>query len=249
MTGGAISKQRWQKAQASELAFWQGINLSLLANIFANHMSLLEQIDSTRLSLLFDGKDVLEIGCGPLGFSLASFYRWKSRIRRLVKVDPLPRLPLIETAAAETEWAAPFVSWAERIALEGEYVQVPGEQLPFDREFDTVISYNVIDHVQDPAAVLRGGLSSLRPGGNAMIAVDCLSVLGRLKFEHVTRRKHAGTILVDAHPHSFLPHHVRALLRQIGFVSVERLTSRSGFEHFLGKAFRPIFLARRAAEG
>jgi SAM-dependent methyltransferase len=243
----AVTRARWENAQAFELDYWRGMSFSELLRICAEKPLFLERLDGAQLSAMFDGKEVLEIGCGPLGLSVASFYADKARIRRLVKVEPLPRIRLDETAVNRVAWARPFVSWVEQLAAEGEYLQQPGERLDFDRSFDTVISYNVIDHVADPLGVLKSGHAALRPGGSILVGVDCLSVLGWLKFEQYMRRVHKDSFLVVAHPHSFLPGHVEALLRAAGFEGVE-CRGRAGLSrHILGNAYRPAFVARRPA--
>lgn len=107
--------------------------------------------------------------------------------------------------------AAPFVRWIDAMTEEGEYLQRAGEDLDA-RGFDTVISYNVLDHVRDPMAVLACARAALEPGGTILVGVDCLSVAGRARFEHVPRRLARGSILVEAHPHSSLEGQVRAMM-------------------------------------
>ncbi|MFH7030260.1 MAG: hypothetical protein ACHBN1_34135 [Heteroscytonema crispum UTEX LB 1556] len=47
-----------------------------------------------QIQSMFDDKEILEIGLGPLGISLASFYPEKHKIKRLVKAEPLKRVLL-----------------------------------------------------------------------------------------------------------------------------------------------------------
>lgn len=244
LTIGA-SQERWEQAQSTELSYWKGMTLGELANICAAMCGFVERLDHAHLSQLFDGKEVLEIGCGPLGLSLGCFYAKKERIRRLVKIEPLPQLKLQETPAHNAAWAHPFVAWIANLASEGEYVRKPGEKLNFRGEFDTVISYNVIDHVQNPRGVLEGGFAALRSGGIVLVAVDCMSLLGRLKFEHYTRRVARGSILVDAHPHSFRVHRVTEMLKDVGFRDVECLNPPGLLRDLIGHADRVGFIARR----
>jgi hypothetical protein len=69
--------------------------------------------------------------------------------------------------------------------------------------------------------------------------------VGRFRFEHVTRRTARGSILVDAHPHSFLDSHVRAMIARAGFEAVESFGIPSTLRRWLGGSYRPAFLARR----
>lgn len=245
MTSG-VTQDRWTAAQAAELSYWRELDLREILRICAEKPEFLSLIDDATQKRLFTGKDVLEIGCGPLGLSVVSFSRHKTGIRRLVKAEPLPRLPLRETKLVEDTWAAPFLTWVESLAAEGEYIQTPGEDLGFEGAFDTVVTYNVLDHVREPEGILRNAARALRPGGQLLVGVDCLSVIGRWRFELLTRRLHRGTILVEAHPHTFLPSAVARMIEGAGF----HLNSIAGVPGLLrrvaGSHSRPAFLATRA---
>jgi SAM-dependent methyltransferase len=242
---GEVSTARWAEAQAVESEYWRGLTLAELLRICAEKSLFLEALEPARLAALFEGKEVLEIGCGPLGLSVASFYTDKRAVRRLVKVEPLPRLALTEIAAAQVDWGRAMIDWTEALAREGEYLQRPGEALDLSESFDTAITYNVIDHTQDPLAILQNAYAALRPGGLILIGVDCFSVLGRMKFEHYTRRTQKGSIVVDAHPHSFLPGQVMALLEEAGYRNVECLNMPTLFRRLAGSAFRAAFFAAK----
>lgn len=242
----AVTRDRWSAAQAAELSYWRSLDLREILRICAEKPEFLALIDDAEQRALFHGKDVLEIGCGPLGLSLVSFSRHKSGLRRLVKAEPLPRLPLRETRLVDDAWAAPFLAWVESLAAEGEYVQTPGEDLGFDGCFDTVVTYNVLDHVREPLSILRNAARALRPGGRLLVGVDCLSVVGRWRFELVTRRIHKGTILVEAHPHTFLPESVTHMIERAGF----RMSAIAGvpghLRRLMGSHSRPAFLAAKS---
>jgi SAM-dependent methyltransferase len=241
----AISLDRWSAAQAAELSYWQSLDLREILRICAEKPEFLALLDEGAQRGLFEGKEALEIGCGPLGLSLISFSRHKAGLKRLVKAEPLPRLPIRATRLPEDAWAAPFLTWVEQLAAEGEYMQTPGEDLGFNEAFDTVVTYNVLDHVREPQTILRNAHKALRPGGTLLVGVDCLSVVGKLRFEHITRRTHKGQILVEAHPHTFLPGDVAAMIEAAGF----RVTSQHGLpgrlRGFAGSHTRPAFVARK----
>jgi SAM-dependent methyltransferase len=242
----AISLDRWSAAQAAELSYWQSLDLREILRICAEKPEFLALLDESMQRDLFDGKEALEIGCGPLGLSLISFSRHKAGLKRLVKAEPLPRLPIRATRLADDAWAAPFLAWVEQLAAEGDYMQTPGENLGFSEAFDTVVTYNVLDHVREPQTILRNAHKALRPGGTLLVGVDCLSVIGRLRFEHITRRTHKGQILVEAHPHTFVPGDVATLIEAVGF----KVTAMHGLpgilRGFAGSHTRPAFLAKKA---
>ncbi len=244
MTSG-VTRDRWSAAQAAEFSYWRSLDLREILRICAEKPEFLSLLDEATQRALFAGKDVLEIGCGPLGLSLVSFSRQKTALRRLVKAEPLPRLPLRETQLARDAWAAPFLSWVEGLAAEGEYIQTSGEDLGFESCFDTVVTYNVLDHVREPQSILANAARALRPGGRLLVGVDCLSVVGRWRFELLTRRTHKGTILVEAHPHTFLPQAMARMIERAGF----RMSAIAGvpgvLRRWIGSHSRPAFLAAK----
>lgn len=239
----SVTRERWTAAQDSELGYWRGMTLPEAFRIFASLPDFLSLLDNATLHRLLDGKDVLEIGCGPLALSAVSFSAHKSRIRRLVKTDPLPQLSVRDTRVGAETWADPFVQWFESLASEGEYVQIPGESLSFTDAFDTVVSYNVLDHVRDPMAILACARRALRAGGHLLVGVDCRSALGRWRFDNITRRTHKGTLLVEAHPHCFTPAAVSRMISAAGFRMLGTYGEPSGLKNLVGRHTRPAFLA------
>ncbi len=240
-----VSIERWRTAQSAELGFWKNMEFHELVRACAEKAEFWSQIEPERITDLLAGKDVLEIGCGPLGVSVVSFSGFGSATRRLVKADPLPALSVHETRPAREAWGARFFEWIEELARQGEYVHVAGEDLTFESCFDTVITYNVLDHVRAPVTILENAKRALRPGGSLVVGVDCLSTVGRLRFEWITRRLHRGTILVDAHPHTFRPRDVIAMIEHAGL----RLKAVHGLPGplagFAGRHVRPAFIAVR----
>lgn len=174
-----ITKERWRKAQSAEAQYWKGLDATELLRISAEKSAFMFLLGSERCASLFDGKDVLEIGAGPISLALASFYGDKKRICRLVKIDPLPRIRIFDTKLADEPWVAPFAQWVDALTNEGETYQSMGEEVDFVEKFDCVVSYNVLDHVQNPRQILANAHRALRPGGQVLIGVDCLSVVGR----------------------------------------------------------------------
>lgn len=241
----AVSVERWRTAQNAELGFWKEMEFHELVQTCAEKSEFWNQIDRDRIATLLSGKDVLEIGCGPLGLSVATFSGLGSTTRRLVKADPLPALSVRETRPAREAWAGKFLDWIEELAGQGEYVQMAGEDITFESCFDTVVTYNVLDHVRAPLTILENARRALRPGGTLVVGVDCLSVIGRLRFEWITRRLRRGTILVEAHPHTFRPRDVIAMIERAGL----RLTAAHGLPGplagFAGRHVRPAFIAVR----
>jgi SAM-dependent methyltransferase len=104
------------------------------------------------LAPLLAGAFVLDLGCFTGGRSAAWIQRYG--LARLVGIDVDPRL----------------VAGARRFAagagLPAEFTSGVGEALPFaGGTFDAILSYDVLEHVQDPERVLAECFRVLRPGG------------------------------------------------------------------------------------
>lgn len=107
----------------------------------------------------FDGRSVLDFGCGP-GHDLVGFGHF-SRCERLVGVD------VSSTSVSEAR---------ARLGLHGIQVEVicvaPGDPLPFaDATFDHIHSSGVLHHVVDLVTVLRELKRVLKPGGTMNVMV------------------------------------------------------------------------------
>jgi SAM-dependent methyltransferase len=244
-TASAVTIERWRTAQSAELSFWRDMDFHELVKACAEKTEFWAQLEPTQVADLLAGKDVLAIGCGPLGLSVVSFSGLGTSVRRLIKTDPLPLLSVHDTRPAQAAWASKFFDWTEQLARDGEYVQTAGEDLAFDSCFDTVITYNVLDHVRAPTAILDNASRALRRGGTLIVGVDCLSVIGQLRFELITRRLHPGTILVDAHPHTFRPRDVIAMIEGAGLRMVAIHGLPGSARRLAGRHFRPAFIATK----
>ena len=100
----------------------------------------------------YDGKCVLDIGCGPRG-SL----EWANMASRRIGVDPL-------------------VSEYLRLGAdrhEMEYIEAPSESIPLDRaECDIVCAFNCFDHFIDIERSIAEVKRVTRPGGLFLLLVE-----------------------------------------------------------------------------
>jgi SAM-dependent methyltransferase len=101
----------------------------------------------------FDGKVVVDIGPGPLGFPDACPARFS------IGVDPL---------AEQYREHGLLIDGSDAI-----YLAVGAESIPLmSSSVDVVLARNSLDHVDDPHAVLREAQRLLRPGGTLILNFD-----------------------------------------------------------------------------
>jgi SAM-dependent methyltransferase len=155
--------------------------------------------------------DWLEIGIGPVGIGCAHFLKPEAELHTVDPIGPtavddwrmLPE-PCKALVRSCQETAVMHIAQAERL------------DFPDDR-FAFVASQNMLDHVEDPDAVLKEVRRVLKPGGQFLLIIDTFSALGEARYQLVTRRKLADTTLVRAHPHRFSRKSVEQLLARTGF--------------------------------
>lgn len=100
----------------------------------------------------YDGKRVIDIGCGPRG-SL----EWAAGAEERVGLDPLVN-----------EYRALGI---DRHRMQ--YVDAAAERVPFaDDYFDIVTSFNSLDHVEDVTAAVREIKRIVKPGGLVLIITE-----------------------------------------------------------------------------
>ena len=241
MTNG-VSVERWQDAQQAERGYWAGLGADQaeLARILAEKVEGGHWAAVHGAARLREG-DLVEIGIGPLGVGCIHFVQGAGE-RALVGVDPLELLPREELSFPE-----PLVALLDRCRSHPyEHLQAKGESTGLEEgRFALASCYNVLDHVQDPGAVLREAARILAPGGLLLLACDVTSLLGDLRFRVYVRRRLRESILVRAHPHRFRVAGLRRLLDEAGFRIVAE--DAPGRLHGLtGRTARALFLGEKA---
>ncbi|MHB1154780.1 MAG: class I SAM-dependent methyltransferase [Eubacteriales bacterium] len=108
-------------------------------------------------SLMFEGKNVLDVGCGAAGKSL---YYLKMGAQRVTGVDIVP------SYEREAMQLAAKLGYSHSF----NFICTSAEELPFpNNTFDTIIMNDAMEHVSNPEEVLTEMLRLVRPEGHIFI--------------------------------------------------------------------------------
>ncbi|MGE0040256.1 MAG: class I SAM-dependent methyltransferase [Vicinamibacterales bacterium] len=142
------------------------------------------------------GASLLEIGCG-LGHFLS---RARDAGARVLGI----------------EMEGPYADYATgRLGLP--VVQTRVEDLPADQRVDVIAAFHVIEHLEDPAAVLRSLHARLSPGGRLFIEVPDIMAAWQIPPREFLRQEHL---------YNFSIRTLTALLGHAGFRVVARDDAR-----------------------
>lgn len=97
--------------------------------------------------------DFLEVGCGT-GYVLQG----------VAAAFPQARLSASEAQTEGLQFAATRVPQAS-------FLQMDARRMPFDREFDAIGAFDVIEHIAEDETVLAQMRRALRPGGSLLLTV------------------------------------------------------------------------------
>jgi SAM-dependent methyltransferase len=100
-----------------------------------------------------DARDYLEVGCGT-GFVLSAIAE---------------RFPQLRLCGSEIFTAG--LRQAQRRVPRAEFLQLDARHLPFEREFDLLGAFDVIEHIDEDAQVLASMHGALREGGVLVLTV------------------------------------------------------------------------------
>lgn len=224
----------WEEAQKNELAVWQRT---------ANDITdVLAEIAETATLVRFGAQhglgastDVLEMGIGPLGIGWSAL----RPATRAVGVDPLARLA-ISTGDHDID------RFVTDLQARTDFLQADATtRLPLDEaSFDLVVCDNVVDHTQDPRAILAEGRRLVRPDGRLLFSVNVFSAIGHLKWHHVTRRLHPRDPNVLCHPHSFVEGALGGLLSSAGWQVLVASAPGGIMRRVAGHSYRVRVIAR-----
>jgi glycosyltransferase involved in cell wall biosynthesis/SAM-dependent methyltransferase len=246
LSGDGVSRGvdagRWRVAQLGEAIYWEHARRSLgeQARILAEKMAALDRALAAVPALAeCDGQKV-EVGIGPMGIGMLHFL---STDGSLIGVDPLPAVP------SAIDLPAPLKALVAECRRNYTHLQARGEDLPIETSSAAIVaSYNVLDHVESPAAVLSECFRVLRPGGYFILGCDTVSVASLLKFHAYAKWRDRDTLAVRCHPFRFRVAQLERLIESAHFrIQWALRRPHERFERLAGHAFRLLVVAQKPA--
>ena len=224
----------WEEAQSNELAVWQ--------RIVSNFAEVLGEITDTATLVRFGtlhglgaSANVLELGIGPLGIGWSAL----TATTRAVGVDPLARLTISTGDDIVDRLVADLQSRTDFLQADATM------RLPLDEaSFDLVVCDNVVDHTQNPQAILAEGRRLVRSNGRLLFSVNVFSAIGLMKWRYVTRRLHPRHPNVLCHPHSFVEGALGRLLSGAGWQILMTDASGGSMRRVAGHSYQVRAIAR-----
>jgi 2-polyprenyl-3-methyl-5-hydroxy-6-metoxy-1,4-benzoquinol methylase len=233
-----VSETRWQLAQNAERRFWKEAigQPEELLHLVEEKYAFIAKIRKACPDALRPPKRpgrVLEVGIGPLGVGVATLLEDECTWN-VTGVDPLPRMDEL----AVPEVVVNFYNALRRRPIN--YVQLAAEQFSAARNsFDLAICYNVLDHVQDPALILKNIFEMLVRGGYFALYVTTISVYS--KCRRTVLRK-----FDTPHPYKFDIWQVFRFLKDSGFEIVwYEKKSRETIRRLFGRGPRYLVVVAR----
>ena len=246
--GRAAGTERWSVAQTAERTYWEAARQDETELLRIMH----EKAAAMRWSMarVPECRDSIgpwvEIGIGPIGVGCVHLVSAPGR--ELIGIDPLTPIPL------ETERLSP----AFQSLLSGcngsayRHLVGRGEQVDLPDQFAAmVVCYNVLDHCDDPGAVVREASRLLRPNGHFILGCDAYSLAGRIKYRLRAGLARALRVKLDsiadlAHPHQFVASDLEALIDQAGlqFVAINSRRAEA-LRRLWSHSYRVLIVARK----
>ncbi|MEM7760428.1 MAG: methyltransferase domain-containing protein [Cyanobacteria bacterium P01_A01_bin.40] len=197
------SNERWQKAQCSELTFWSGrarspesgdspVGLARKAD------KLLSQLNISLEDICQSSINVLDLGCGPMGFNIGLHYLAKTltlSCPQLFNLDPLIH-----------DYREIYPDF--RGITKADVTSV--EELGANDKFEFIVLENVIDHIAQPKPIIRQLRDKLTDSGRLLITCHTIPSLLR-PTEPILNA------IDPPHPHHFTHEYLEGMIEDLGY--------------------------------
>jgi glycosyltransferase involved in cell wall biosynthesis len=237
-----VDAGRWRVAQRGEAVYWEHARRSLReqARILAEKMVALDRAVAAVPALAECHGQKVEVGIGPMGIGMLHFL---STDGSLLGVDPLPPI------APAIHLPRPMEALVAECRRNYAHIEGRGEELPVETNSAAIVaSYNVLDHVEAPAAVLSECFRILRPGGYFILGCDTVSIASLVKFHAYAGWRDRDTLAVLCHPFRFRATQLEQLIEDARFKILWALRRRhERWERLAGHAFRLLIVAQKPA--
>ena len=194
-----FESDQWLAYQKRELGYWRKLyDLGYYPDYKTSFYRTLTKfgVDADY----FAGKQLLEIGCGPQGFS--------ANLVQTAEKQPLVHV-VVDSLLDKYQDFPTFSLFGKdtiKIKALGEKIPVPSDM------FDVIVCQNVLDHVNKPSAVVSEIYRTLKMNGTALISVHILPP-SLMFFETILKK------LDKNHPHHFTLNYVQSLFNKFEIVS------------------------------
>ena len=197
------SQQRWQKAQSSELVFWQQraqapIDEDSPVGLAQKAYELISRLNIAPDDILQQQFNILDLGCGPMGFNIGLHY--------LAKTFDLPCPSLTNLDPLIHDYRKIYPNYAG--ITEADIASI--EELETTKKFDYIVLENVLDHIAEPKPIVRQLKERLSEKGQLLITCHTIPKI-------LQPTEPILNIIDPPHPHHFTHQYLEKMLEEFGY--------------------------------
>lgn len=199
----SANSERWQKAQCSELVFWEKRAKSPLAEdspvgLAQKTHELLSKLNVPLEDIFQSSISVLDLGCGPMGFNIGLHYLAKTLTL------PCPTLTNLDPLIHDYRDIYPNFKGITKADI------TSVDQLAADEKFEYIVLENVIDHISEPKPILLQLKDRLTDTGSLLITCHTIPSL-------LQPAEPILNAIDPPHPHHFTHEYLEGMIEELGY--------------------------------